>query len=214
MSYINHLISKIEQLPEISKWLSTKGETRPLYANNRELLALASRVCCTVNRWQLETANALAHAHGHGWAVPSQDFSSAFGDKNEYELIEVLEKTATYVDTNGIILPDIDGSGNVTHRTGTGRLEWIISSDEITLKIHRPAGEAFTAIAREYHSRGWVLDVFIGEVQFHHYHVEIIREALKALISAGLLPDHLNNDEVFEPILQHAIPAPISSYAE
>jgi len=95
----------------------------------------------TAQQWKF--ARALAAAHGHEWAAHHTDGMTLA------DVARIASENCGPV--GGICAPTIDGDGDIVHRTGTGRLGWMVFRDgDVTLTIYRPRG----AILRDLERRG------------------------------------------------------------
>ena len=95
----------------------------------------------TAQQWKF--ARALAAAHGHEWASHYADGMTLA------DVARIASENCGPV--GGICAPTIDGDGDIVHRTGTGRLGWMVFRDgDVTLTIYRPRG----AILRDLERRG------------------------------------------------------------
>lgn len=93
----------------------------------------------TAQQWKF--ARALAAAHGHEWAAHHIDGMTLA------DVTRIAAENCGIV--GGICAPTIDKDGDIVHRTGTGRLGWLVDCDgDVAVTVYRPRGALLRDLER------------------------------------------------------------------
>lgn len=138
---------------------------------------------------QVRAAHSLACAFGHGWARVCPEEC----DHDVVKIREATRSTRSEFDRFGEIeAPHVCGDGTIRHATTSGRLNWAIGTETVSISVYRPDGEVLTATVSIDGSEV-ALTVPEDHPKIWRRHCAALSEAIKAVAPQSKLSD---TDEV------------------
>ena len=141
---------------------------------------------------QLVAANKMAAKFGHGWSF-KEGFLESYNKPVSEKAITLI---ANLLDTvgMGIHAPNIGEDGNITHSTGTGRLNWSVDvNGSVTVNVKRPLIEwsdenglnhGERIITAHWNGTDWTIQPLIPN-RIEMRHIKALHKAIQAMSVDG-----------------------------